>query len=335
MQHNDSASADSLGPASADDLHARFDPAFPIFVLIDPMLGEPLPAVRIVEDALGAQRAREAGWERDITPIVLSPRVTLSPHLHPYLVALTGADDPLLPITLSFAHAERAQSQAEGLDGEGGAAHRVGGWLHTSMHAEALAQQIARMCDARAAGATSATYLRLVDRRTIGLLSQVVGAERLTGQFGRLRSWTYLDPRGQLATLHSRGEQEINLRLSGEEWRILERGETVHRALAKWLGEMMRLERAPELAVADLYARFVSAEKHAHTAAKAWPHRFPGMHDYTTWTALSVLVSNLAANNAVRGFMQNRGTAEQPAELMRYLHGPLCALASNSATTTA
>ena len=332
QNYNSAKPAIALLPASAEELQARFDPAFPVFVLIDPMLGEPLPGVAIVEDAEGGHIARQAGWERDITPIVLSTRVSLSLHLHPYLVALTSADDPLLAITLRLAHAERSQSQADGLDGEGGAAHRISGWLNTSVHADALAQQIARMCDARTAGATSATYLRLVDRRTIGLLSQVVGTDRLTSQFGRLHSWTYLDPTGQLVTLKSPGEQTTVLRLSGEEWRLLQRGEVVHRALAQWLGEMERLGLVPQLAGADLYARFLHAERQAHAAADAWPHRFAGMPDRTTWAALSVLFSNLTASSAVSTLMQNRGTADEPAESLRYLHGQVVALVRNAAS---
>lgn len=336
MQLYDRPKSDlSIEPASARELQGLFDPAYPIFVLIDPMLGEPLPGIIIVENADGAHRSREAGWQRYITPIVLSRRVSMSPHLHPYLVQLIGSDDPLLAISLRLAHVERAQSQADGLDGEGGSAHRIGGWLHTSMHPDALALRIASMCDARAAGATNASYLRLVDRRTLGLLSQMPGADWLGNQFGRLRSWTFLDPTGQLATLQSSSEEPTGNRLTGENWRILKRAEVVNRALAQWLGELERNNRVPQLSTPEQYARFQVADSQAQIAANQWPHRFTGMHDLTTWAALSVLFPNLAASTAVRELMEDRGTPDQPAELMRYFHKQIGTVTRNAATTVA
>jgi len=159
--------------ASASDLSASMDVALPIFVLVDPMLGEPL--YRVAEVGEGTTATREAGWQRNITPVQLDPSVSLPPHQHPYLVALSGPDDPLLAETMELAQEERLEAQKNGLDGDGGGAHRIGGWIQSSLHADQLAERLSSMFRVNTTAFTKARYMRQVDRRVLSLLRHVVG----------------------------------------------------------------------------------------------------------------------------------------------------------------
>lgn len=145
--------------ADVQSLRASLDPVTPVFVLIDPMVGEPL-LLDLADGYWGdPQTQREAAWQRQVERIALSPRVPLALHQHPYLVQLQGIDDPLLELTLDLAHAEQSDAMKDGLDGEGTAAHRIGGWLQSSMHPDQLAKQMAEMFRVSTEAHTKATYL--------------------------------------------------------------------------------------------------------------------------------------------------------------------------------
>lgn len=317
--------------ASAQDLHSSFDPALPIFLLVDPMLGEPLPGMVLETDPASAQIARESGWKRAVQPIALSPRVQLPSQQHPYLVAFEGMNDPLIELTLGLAHTERSISQANGLDGEGAAAHRISGWLQSSMHVDQLAEHLSQILRVNTSAYTKATYLRLVDRRTLALVRHVVGDGRLAGRFGRLRSWSYIDATGMLAVLRNEGEEITPLRLSDDEWRLIGQGESIHRSLAQFLGELERRGAASATFDQQLYAQFLTAAGESRKVAKQWPHRFAGIHDQTIWIALSIMHPGIARISSVQNFMQNPGTEDEPADLLRYLHQKVATLVMQAA----
>lgn len=314
-------------PVSADDLRNIFDPAVPIFILVDPMLGEPLPAIEMTTDACAAQGAREAGWERNIQPVILPARVALPPHLHPYLVALSGRNDELLAETLEIAQTERFMAQSQGLEGEGGAAHRISGWLQSSMHVEELAQHLAHMFRVNTVATTNASYLRMVDRRTLALLRHVVGDVRLLNSFARLQSWTYVNAFGELDMLRNSGDEHIPLRISVEEWGQLELGERMNRALAQYLGELDKTPTHIHPSDADLYRHLSVAAIEASSIAKKWPHRFSGTCDQTVWMALSLLHPGLGNISTVQNFLQDPGSDDEPPDLLRFLHQQIRGLA--------
>lgn len=315
--------------ATADELRCAFDPSTPLFVLIDPMAGEPLPGIEAVPGG-EPQPQREAAWGREVTRIALHERVPLLPHQHPYLIGLRGLDDPLLDITLELAHAQGTAARAEGLDGTGMAAHHIGGWMQSSMHPPQLAQALALMCRVNTDAWTEATYLRLPDPRTLDLLRHVAGDARVTGQFGRLQSWTYVDARGQLGALRAAGEETSLLYLGWQEWRIMDQGALLHRTLAQWLGEMARTGDGPsqhgKRRAQELYPALLLALANAKRAARRWPSRFNKLEDQTVWAALCLLHPGLAGSDAVRALMDEPGTADEPPEPVRYLHRELTAL---------
>lgn len=314
-----------LMDASAEQLAASFDCLAPVYVLVDPMVGE--PAMVDAPDG-DPQAAREAGWERAITHVALSPRCTLPPHQQPYLVALQGPDDPLLALTLELAHDERREAMADGLDGSGMAVHRIGGWLQSSMHPADLAARLGAIFSVNTEARTDATYLRLADRRALALVRHVTGDARLGAQFGRLQRWVYLDLHGKLATLDSPAEQDQVLRLTRGEWLALADGEAVHRTLAQWLGEAERAgdPRPAQSEPGQLFTAAQAALALAATAALRWPHRFPTLADQTAWAALSLLHPALAHSAAAAALLDEPGSADDPPEPFRYLHHDVRAL---------
>lgn len=312
-------------PASIATLRAALNPETPIMLLVDPLLGEPLPADAPSHSNDGIQAERESMWQRPVATIALSPRVALSPRQHPYLVELQGLNDPLLEATLDIAQVERLQAEADGLDGDGASAHRLGGWLQSSMHLPQLADHLAAMLKLNTDAPTQASYLRLADRRVAALLRYVVGDTVVSQTFGRLQSWTYLDALGQLSTLKSNGETVTPLRFNREQWARMEMGETVNRTLALWLGEANRLALADRLEAPaqTLYVPLFSAVARAAQTAKTWPHRFQQLQDQTVWAALLLLDPALEHHNAVHQLLKNTGSLDdpnEPAEPLRYLH---------------
>ncbi|GJJ02304.1 hypothetical protein RugamoR64_28420 [Duganella rhizosphaerae] len=277
------------------------------------MAGEPLPGQQL--------------WEREIVPVVLPKAIALPSHQHPYLVQLRGPDDPLLELSLDLAEGERTASQSGGLDGEGRAAHRIGGWLQSSMQPEALADIVATMCLLKTDAYTKAAYLRLADRRVLDLLCHVVGCNRVASQFGRLQSWDYLDPAGRLRRLRSSDEQAGPLRLSAAEWQRLARGELLHRTLAQWLGAIAQMDGVPPEA---LYVATENAVTNAASAAKTWPHRFKTSGDETVWAALSLLHPSLPHSHAVLKLLADPGSEAEPPEPLRYLHHDVSAIAEQA-----
>ena len=304
------------GCADLADLVATLDPAIPVFVLIDPMLGEPIPAAD-----------SRADWHRDVVPVTLHPSVTLPPHQHPYLVALEGIDDPLLETTLEIAHGERTVRLSLGLKGHGGAAHRVGGWLQSSMHSDQLAGQLSAMFRVKTDARTSATYLRLIDRRVLGLLRHLIGDERLGGQFGRLQSWTYLGPLGRLATLRSRTEEVTPIRLSEAEWVYMGQGDAIHRTIKQLLGELGSAPVGAHLQEPQLYTRAGNALDEASRIADQWPQRFKQLQDKTTWAVLSMLFPDLANAEPIQRLLQEQGTTGSPPDPLMYAYPEICELA--------
>ncbi len=316
-------------PSELEQLRAGMDRLTPLFVLIDPMVGEPLPGLGAPEPGADMNLLRKQLWQREIVEIALPTVIALPPHLHPYLVQLHGPDDPLLSLTLDLANDERAAAQAGGLDGEGRAAHRIGGWLQSSMRPEELAAIVATMCRLDTDAYTKATYLRLGDRRVLDLLCHVVDDSRVASQFGRLQSWDYLDPAGRLRRLRSPCEQAAPLRLSAGEWQRLERGALLHRTVAQWLGEIAQTDGVlPEA----LYAAAESAVNHAASAARVWPHRFKTAGDEVAWAVLSLLNPTLPHSHAVLRLLADSGSEDDPPEPMRYLHRDVRNLAQQAST---
>jgi hypothetical protein len=327
--------ASELALAGAASLRATLDPVTPVFALIDPMLGEPL-RLEGAPTGPALQAAREAAWQREITPIVLAATVPLAPDQHPYLVALDGLDDPWLETTLEWAQEEREASQSGGLASDGAAVHRVGGWLQSSLTGSQLSQVLGTMLRVNTEAWTRSTYLRLIDRRVLDLVRYVVGDTRLTACFGRLQRWVYLQPLGALACLQGDGVHDASLRFSAPEWRQLEQGEAVNRAVALWLGECLQPSAARHRmpVQGDLYGPAFTAVTASRQAAEQWPGRFISDRDKTVWAALALMHPTLCkvptGHAAIDRLLSKPPSSDEPIDPLSHIYPDIACLLQES-----
>lgn len=312
-------------PDLIDTLRSALDSAVPVYVLVDPIVGEPLPGEvsAATLDAVTAQR--EANWQRSVIPVTLDEGVPLPPLQHPYLVALRGADDPLLETTLELAQRERAAAQSDGLDGTGAAVHRIGGWLQCAHQPAVLSARLGALMRVNTRARTAARYLRLADRRVLALLTHVAGIARTAAQLGPIARWTYLDAQGRVESLERTSETPDTLPLDAPEWQLMEQGDLVHRSMAQWIGELERNRAGdiPNGSAQSLFARVWPAVSHANNAAQRWPHRFQDLTDRSVWAALHLLEPKLGDGRLVCDLLDPPGSESTPAEPLRNLQAEI------------
>ena len=200
-----------------------------IYLLIDPLLGEPeflsgsikrypLPGDAI--DALGIPAEQT-----------------------PFLLELENADDPWLQASMAWAITEHLQACANG-----SGACAIGGWLQTNKPNTAvdLAAQLGALL--RASGApNSGRYLRLADRRVLALLQAAPALPALPEglhvpaidwavQLQGIACWAYLDHNFALQTLRGQAGESRDqpLRLGSAHWQLLAQAEAINRSLMAW-----------------------------------------------------------------------------------------------------
>ncbi len=304
-------------PHNEAKLSALFCSGNPVYILIDPLLGEP-----VCLDQLGApwsradlQAAREAAWSRDIHVINLDHSIELPLHLHPYLVQLRDADEWLLD-TLTLAQQERLTSQAQGLAGTGIAAHRIGGWLQSPLAGGELARRLSVHFTLDPQPHTQARYLRLADRRVLAWLRHVIGDPRLQWTLGRVDCWAYLDTFGQIAVLTG-NEKPIRAHaiwFVNDQWDRLLQGDKYHRAAARWLGELSATDPLPAMEANPFWSAITHALGLAEHVRQQVPEHFITDDDLIAWAVLVLLHPEL-----------EQSTDQQPLSdvLASFPNGPL------------
>jgi len=302
----------------------------PTFVLIDPLLGEPIPVEQVTGIELsGLTQVREQAWMRPVHTIKLARTIALPVHQHPYLVELQGRGDPKLAETMEIACEELAQTWADGLASSGAAPHRIGGWLQSSLSADDLTQALSAMMRVNTEAIAPARYQRLADRRALGWLRHVVGDERVAAQFGRIQSWRYLDTGGQLAQLRSAGEVASPLRLTYSEWALFMKGELLHPTVARWLGERALRPASGGATTPDERACYLQASaalERAEAAARRWPQRFVKPSDRVAWAALVLLHPNIEQSPKVATALNEPAAPGEPIETLDALSPMLSAM---------
>ncbi|MBL0730556.1 hypothetical protein [Piscinibacter sp. HJYY11] len=322
--------------ALAVTLAASLTSGIPMFALIDPLLGEPIPLERgDVADMAALTKARERTWLRPVYCIELAASIPLPLHQHPYLVEMHGPDDPQLAETVEMAAEELSHSQLEGLRASGSAPHRIGGWLQSSLAAPELTRALSAMMRVNTHAITTARYQRLADRRVLSWLRQVVGDARVAGQLGRIQSWSYLDPCGHLASLCSSDVLAIPVRLTQSEWTEFMKGDLLHPAVARWLGE--RALRATSgdasaLETTSCYLQANAALERAQAAARRWPHRFTRLSDHVTWAVLALLHPDIDRRADVAHLLNERPLTNEPVETVDDLSATLSAICQKVST---
>lgn len=302
---------------SIDTLHQlrdMLDRAMPTYLLIDPMLGEPPLPSCVSLDHANLQHARQTAWNRQIELIQLHPSIKLPAHQHPYLVELVGTEDPLLEFSVDVAMDEYLEARADGLAGNGGAAHQICGCVQGTQAPRQLAQDIAAMCKLNTEVLTPARYLRIIDRRTLGFLRYLVGTPRITAQFGAVQRWCYLDSFAIPRTLENTGARRETLTISRQEWAVLDNCEAVHRALFQSTGERpVGLLAQANTSEDRVYSTVLSALAQARKKVRQCPNRFLGLHDLTTWTAIAVQYPSFADSESIRELLCQASEAGDPA----------------------
>ncbi|ADU38561.1 DUF4123 domain-containing protein [Variovorax paradoxus] len=203
-------------------LMSRFAPGRPIYLLIDPFLGD--------EKGLDDHRAKYPidGKSFDVPP-----------DRSPYLIELEDRHDPLLDASLAIAVREHLVACTVG-----SGAFRIGAWLQTDHSSGALlARQLSHLFRAR--GAPNAKrYLRLADRRMLALLHQMPHLENQSPMpaidwpevLKGVTEWIYLDMNFKLQSLQGApGELRIlPLNLKERHWALPLQAEAINRTLMAW-----------------------------------------------------------------------------------------------------
>ncbi|TVO68405.1 hypothetical protein [Denitromonas ohlonensis] len=296
-------------------LTSQLDPVVPTFVLVDPMLGEPLPelveAVNECADLDELNDMRSKVWQGAVFALVLDETIELEAHRHPYLVSV----DPMtqaLPNSARIAFEERARALAQGT-----APYRIGGWLQSARDPQVLCGEIARLCRLRTQGgvARSARYLRMGDRRVLALLRHVLGEQSIGSRLPSLSQWLWLDDAGRLERL-SRIEPTTDkaLVIASVAWSRLALGTDIHPVRARWLG------MAPD-AHTD-FDRVERALAHAGAMRTKWPARFQDSADRQAWALLYLLFGDLSGQPGIDALLRQGDPAhpEAPGEPAEAFH---------------
>lgn len=292
-----------------ETLQAHLLVGVPVFILIEPMVGEPFPIGEYAEqDAIDSVISlRKAAWGRPIFPIQLARTIKLPAAMHPYLVALNSHDDIWLTNTHEIAKAELASAQYRGLLGIGASAHRIGGWLQTTQSPEVLAAQLSTLMCVNTSVSTQAKYQRLADRRTFSLLSHVVGNTRIQNMLGQIQVWHSLEGNGLLAHHKGTGEPYQITKLNKQEWNVFIQGEAIHTVMARYLGEKQQ-HVSSHKSMETIYQRVIDALKQADAAALAWPTLFQSDADKHAYASLYLFKPDFMQNTAVQALLQKHNT---------------------------
>jgi hypothetical protein len=275
----------------------------PIYLLIDPYLGDPVASLDAVAagDAESWRAQLATSWERAVYSVKfpLAEKVGLQPHQLPYLVMLEGPDDPLLAESLGMAQFEDSAASEGALFGAGNAAFRIGGWLQSGQAPESVANWLAECMRLRAGGSTSGRYLRLADRRVLALARHVLGDEQLTRNLGPIERWAYLDPWGAIDRIERREEGSPRLPFAPQQWMAMEHGEWVHRAIAQARGFWLEQGRAKR---EDFHVSLLAAQK-MRLFFDLWPHRIASDEDQVSVIALTLIRPDWEQHPAVSALL--------------------------------
>lgn len=251
----------SLSSADLPEL----DPGWSTLLLIDPLCADVGPMATVATmhlDAAALNECRRQAWGREIYACQAPRRAALVACEHPYLVALLGPSDPWLAWALETSAAEG--EAARGDDCAGLVPHALGGLLQYGRDPRAVANDLTALFELHAPPGTSASYLRLADRRTLAWALQIVGVQRLADGLRHVGAWWFEEADGRwmrLAPLPS-DAAAAPLRWSPAEWHALAQGEWIHAAVAQWIGR-----EAPAPAAANAPGAFTAAERRSAASA--------------------------------------------------------------------
>lgn len=216
----DEAPRDLVAALSAP-LLSRFKSRQKIYLLIDPMLGNPPE----LEEFAGDKPRHEINGK----PFGLDQEQA------PYLIELEDRHDPLLDFSMELAIVEHLKACANG----GSGAFRIGGWLQPYQdNAKLLTKQLGFLCQAPAKP-NQGRYLRLVDRRVLQLLNQAPhGVEPIDWikAMPGIEQWVWLDMNFGLKNIQGGPGpcQSKPLTLNAGQWSLLRQAQAINLSLLAW-----------------------------------------------------------------------------------------------------
>ena len=293
-------SIDSLTSALMD----RLDPLVPTMLLVDPLLGEPIPelveASEICADIEDLNDARASAWRGEVFSVPLDVSIPVRSALHPYLVELAGLSPDTLGESVRIAIEERSRAMHKGI-----APHRLGGWFQTAQP-QRLVVQLAKLCRLRTQSGAGgkARYLRIADRRVFGWLRHVVGSAQIDARIPALQRGFWLDDTGALKQAGGAGgTSDAPLIVSVAEWGRLSLGDELHPVRARWLGI--------DPGASGDYEAVEWALEQARQTASRWPSRFVTSTDRQSWALMALLYGDLSPEAGIERLLRH-GDPEYP-----------------------
>lgn len=305
----------------------RLDTGLPIWLLVDPILGEPLPYAQghAQEDEATVQQRRSSAWGRDARSLTVDAPM-LAPCQHPYLVALRGLGDPWLARTLELAHQELATTREAGLAGTGRGPHAIGGWLQTQASGEALAASLDTVLRLKAPRRTEARYLRLADRRCLDALDALLGRDAWTATLGVMRRWAWLDGMGHLACAEIDSDPKTQpITFSAGAWRDFQIAPLVNPTLARWMGAS---QAAKSLEMRHAWHQALQALQHSRDAAQRHRQHLDHEADVLAYAVLALLHPGFEAAPITLRWLATDPTSDDFEPLHEHCHALQAALAA-------
>lgn len=223
-----------------------------VFVLIDPLLGDPLLHEPLPE-GLSLQQLEERrsrAWGRASHALQLPAGIGLDAALGPYMVALDGAHDPWLECTVGWAVQETLASW-RAQPGQG-CPHRIGGWVQSAAPVQTLTAHLSAWLVLSTEAPTAARYLRIADRRVWSLAVHVLGMHFVTQRLAPIEHWHWLDAHAAWQHLSAASQVQTHAaqaqpltRWSQAQWAVMNQGPVIHRYLAEQ--QALRVSAAHEL----------------------------------------------------------------------------------------
>lgn len=256
--------AEALATSHVSLLQRKFETSGAgIFLLVDPMLGDPVlpnvPEPALTKDALNALRAK--AWQRQCHALALPEKLDMDGAYAPYLVELRGGKDPWLELSVQWAVQETIRTWTTQADQP--VPHRVGGWLQSAAFGARLAEHLTgwlRLCAPRQ---TTASYLRIADRRVLGLAVHVLGESHVAQSMTPVQHWYWLDPLSAMRVIGASAERAADESqapaqlpasrggplacFNQAQWAQMQVGPQAHDLLARAAGQQLANLRMPSI----------------------------------------------------------------------------------------
>lgn len=310
-------------PAPAHDFRSDL----PLFVLIDPLLGDIHPVDEITTDMAKSEleAIRSHVWQRPVHGIDLHENLPIDTAYAPYIVELQGPDDPWAIRTLEIAQAECLQAYEGGLAGSGTVPRKIGGWLHSSLIGPTLAHVLSQWMRLDTVTRTPAKYLRLGDSRVLDLLVHAAGKDNFANHMGRVTQWSYFNPIGRWQHLLS-AQADLAarpIRLSAAQWTQMSLGSMLHPAVAQAYGQKIMDSGGLELGPNEVeYDAALTVASYWQKKPRKLPHELDvsliGNEDLVAAAALSLLHPDWVTSSSTVDVLTQAHQDNEQATPLRY-----------------